>query len=86
MGLARSTHDDVPKGQPPAEAGLVARIVEIRAERPRCGHRRATARLRNTVTKGLIVNHKKVLRPSRPIPSRVISILGTGPLIQAMRT
>jgi putative transposase len=59
MGLARSTYYDEPKGQPPEEAKLVARIMEVCAEWPRYGYRRVTAQLHN---EGLIVNHKKVMR------------------------
>ena len=59
MGLARSTYYDEPKGQPPEEAQLVARIMEVCAEWPRYGYRRVTAQLHN---EGLIIKHKKGMR------------------------
>jgi putative transposase len=59
LGLARSTHYDVPKVQPVEQARLVEQIKAICAEWPAYGYRRVTAELQD---QGHIINHKKVMR------------------------
>ncbi len=59
MTLARSTFDEMPPGQAPAEAAITERIGGICAEFPAYGDRRVTAQLRH---EGVVVNHKKVMR------------------------